>query len=57
MLVIKRKKGERVRVKTASNHEFWITVHKVFSDKAVELGFDGDIHVLREELLPKGERR
>lgn len=54
MLVLSRKKGERIRIA----EDIWITVVEIQPNK-IRLGVEAprDVEVMREELLPRPEQK
>ena len=58
MLVLSRRPGERIRIRTPAGEVVWITVSSWRGD-AVRLGFTADagVEIMREELLIPPEVR
>ncbi len=53
MLVLSRKKMERIRLRTTSGEDIWLTIVDILSGNKVRLGIEApqSVSILRSELL------
>lgn len=58
MLSLTRKVGQRVRLRAPDGTVVWVVLYEVESGGKARIAFDAPpgVEVLREELLPEGER-